>query len=32
MEGLYVMLGIVVLAGIGVTVYFAIQDRKKHSH
>jgi heme/copper-type cytochrome/quinol oxidase subunit 2 len=29
MEGLYVMLGIVILTAIGFTVYFVIQDRKE---
>jgi hypothetical protein len=32
MEGLYILLGIAALTGIGFAVYFAIQDRKKHSH
>jgi len=32
MEGLYIMLGIVVLAGIGFLIAFKIQDRLKHIH
>lgn len=32
MEGLYIMLGIAVLAGIIFLIAFKIQDRRKHSH
>lgn len=32
MEGLYIMLGIAILTGIGFLVAFRWQEGKKHSH
>ncbi len=32
MEGLYILLGIAILTGVGFIIFFAIQDRTKRSH